>query len=382
MGKNWGNLILFFSFIYLLTIIILNKQLYSKKFNFSQFEKKYYSSQWAIPHSKNVISDEDLYAYAGFKYIKGLNPIHLAPEVPPLGKYLIGASIYLFNNQRVASLIFALLSLAVIYHLIYFSTKSNFASSLGVLLTTLNTLFTDQIIHSPQLDIFQLLFLLLFIILFMVYRKTNSRIYFFSSGLAFGYFISTKFFLLSFLIINLTLVLYFLISKTRMIKSFIELTFLNVISLAVYMFTYVGFFMYGGSFRGFLGVQKWILQFYSSSTIDITKLLGNYLSLIFFNRYRFWSEGYPIIHYQYWSFFWPIIFILALFSAYYLVISKEYKKNDLVIFMFSFLIIYNLLLFVTPIYPRYLLLLFVPLNILIAIYISKIIHRKISIFKF
>jgi len=157
MGKNWGNLILFFSFIYLLTIIILNKQLYSKKFNFSQFEKKYYSSQWAIPHSKNVISDEDLYAYAGFKYIKGLNPIHLAPEVPPLGKYLIGASIYLFNNQRVASLIFTLLSLAVIYHLIYFSTKSNFASSLGVLLTTLNTLFTDQIIHSPQLDIFQII---------------------------------------------------------------------------------------------------------------------------------------------------------------------------------------------------------------------------------
>src|SRR3990167_1849764 len=123
MGKNKSALILsllllILSFFYLFSVILQNKKLYTEKFDPKLYEKKYYQSQWVVPNSKNIISDEDLFTYAGYKYIKGLNPILINPETPHLGKYLIGLSIVLFNNQRVMSLFIALFSLVFIYRII------------------------------------------------------------------------------------------------------------------------------------------------------------------------------------------------------------------------------------------------------------------------
>lgn len=383
MGKNAFALILsaillITSFFYLFFVILQNKDLYTKKFDPKLFEKKYNQSQWVVPNSKNVISDEDLFTYAGFKYIKGLNPTLINPETSYLGKYLIGFSIVLFNNQRVMSLIVGFLSLLVLSHIVYYSTKSLIALSIAIFLTSINTLFSDQLIHAPQLDIFQLLFLLLFMIFFLIYKKTGVKLFLLSAGLSMGYFISTKFFLVSFFIMNFVLFIYYFISKIDFKKILVELAALNIVSLLTYVFTYVGFFLYGGTFRGFLGVQKWIFVFYRSSKIEISKLFGSYLNLIFFNNWRYWTDGYPIIHYQYWSILWPVIFILGLVSAFKLLKDKKARKDDLTILLTSFLIVYNLFLFVTPIYPRYLLLLFVPLNVLVAIYFGRIIEAKLK----
>ena len=382
MGKNKFALILptillISSFFYLFFVILQNKVLYTEKFDPKLYEKKYNQSQWVVPNSKNIISDEDLFTYAGYKYIKGLNPILINPETSHLGKYLIGLSIVLFNNQRIMSLIVGFLSLLVLSHLVYYSTKSPIAVSIAIFLTAVNSLFTDQLIHAPQLDIFQLLFFFLFIIFFLIYKKTGAILFLFSAGLSIGYFISAKFFLVSFFIMNLMLLIYYFISKIDFKKIFLELAALNIVSLLIYVFTYVGYFIYGGTFRGFLGVQKWIFLFYRSSKIEIAKLLGSYLNLIFFNNWRYWTDGYPIIHYQYWSILWPVVFILGLVSAFKLLTDKKARKDDLTILMTSFLIIYNIFLFVTPIYPRYLLLLFVPFNIIIAIYFGKMLERVI-----
>ncbi|OGK23440.1 hypothetical protein A3A46_03265 [Candidatus Roizmanbacteria bacterium RIFCSPLOWO2_01_FULL_37_13] len=382
MGKNTIALILptillIFSFLYLFFVILQNRELYLEKFDPKLYEKKYNQSQWVVPNSKNVISDEDLFTYVGYRYVKGLNPILINPETAHLGKYLIGLSILLFNNQRVMSLAVAFLSLFVISHIVYFSTKSYFALSIAVFLTVVNTSFTDQLIHAPQLDIYQLLFFLLFIIFFLIYKKVGFKLFLFSAGLSLGYFISTKFFLVGFIIMNIMLLAYYFFSKTGIKKIFIELAVLNLISLSTYVFTYIGYFILGGTFRGFLGVQKYIFVFYESSKIEISKLLGSYLHLIFFNNWRYWTDGYPIIHYQYWSILWPVVFILGLLSAFKLLLDKKARKDDLTVLLTSFLIVYNLFLFITPIYPRYLLLLFVPLNILVAVYFGRILERVI-----
>lgn len=382
MGKNWGILIIVISITYLAGIVYQNRKLYTEKFSPSNFEKKYYQSQWAIPNSKNIISDEDLYSYAAYRYIKGLNPILINAETPYLGKYLIGVSIAVFKNQRIMSLIIGFLSLCVIAHIVYISTKSLFVSSIAIFLTLSNSLFVDQLIHAPQLDIFQLLFFLLFTIFFLNYKKDGSKLFLFSAGLAMGYFMSTKLFLTSFAIINLTLIIFYLYKRVNLKKILTELTILNIVSLLIYTSTYIGYFMQGGTFRGFLGVQKWVFVLYQSSQIKISELVGSYLGLIFFNNWKYWTKGYPIIHYQYWSLLWPITFILGIFSAYKLVKHYKIKKNDLVSLLFSFLIVYNAFLLITPIYPRYLLLLFVPLNIFIALYISKLVQNYFSDFKF
>lgn len=377
MGKNKFDLILStflvsISISYLFFVVFQNRYFFNAPFNFKVYEKKYNQSQWVIPNSKNPISDEDLYTYAGYKYIKGLNPILLNPEAPPLGKYLIGLSILLFNNQRVVSLIISIFSLLLIFLLIYINISSIAAASLAVFFTSINTLFADQFIHSPQLDIFQLFFLLLFSLFFTIFQKLKNYKYLFFAGFFFGGFISIKFFLMYFSLINASLIIYYFFKKQTIKKALTQIVIINGIGLIIYVLTYFRYFILGGTIRSFLGTQKWIVLFYSSSQIDITKLLGNYLSLIFFNRWRFWIEGYPTIHYQYWSMLWPIIFVLGLFSVYKLIKDKKTVKNNLVFFIVSFILVYNILLFITPVYPRYLLLLFVPLNILIAIYFGRI----------
>ncbi len=381
MGKNKfivtaTAVLLFVSFLYVFFVIVQNKELYTQRFDPKRFENKYNNSQWVIPESKNIISDEDLYTYAGYRYLNGINPILVSPEVPPLGKYIIGGSIQIFQNQRVTSLLSALLSLVLVAYIVYMPTKSFFIMSLAVFLTSIQTLFIDQIIHAPQLDIFQLLFLLLFIISFLIFQKRKNIIFLLASGIAMGYFFSTKFFLINFVIFNGTLILFYILRKTIFRESLFQLILLNITSLIVYLFSYMVYFIQGGNLRSFLGVQKWIFFFYQSSKIDITKLFGNYISLILLNRWRFWTEGYPIIQYHYWSILWPIIFFLGLFSGYKLWKLQKKRPSDLVIFLISFLIIYNIFLFITPIYPRYLLLLFIPLNILTAVYIGKIIEKK------
>ena len=57
-------------------------------------------------------------------------------------------------------------------------------------------------------------------------------------------------------------------------------------------------------------------------------------------------------------------------------ISKKVKKNNLTLVLISFIAVYNAFLFIVPIFPRYLLLLFIPLNILIAVLLSKLIKIK------
>lgn len=419
MNKN--NLLLFLSlFIILISITYLsfiiaeNKMLYIEKFDATKYKTMYEKSQWmkAEPKVKNEwaiklgytgwdnyidetqgkdeklnslipvkgISDEDLYSYAGYEYIKGKNPILLNPEAPPLGKYLIGLSIILFNNQRVISVITAFLCLFLIFIITKKITNSNLFSSIAVLLTTTNTLFTDQIMHAPQLEIFQLFFILLFIFIFSIFKEKNKYQFLILSGIILGFSLSIKVFFLNYILVNSWLLIYYFLRyllKKEGVKTIIkELALLNIIALFSFMLTYIMYFVHEGSLRGFLGTQKWIFHFYQQSSINTGKLLGSYLNLILFNKWKVWSEGYPIVKYEYWSFFWPITFLFGLVSCFYLKLSKKVKKNNLILILISFIATYNVFLFIVPIFPRYLLLLFIPLNILIAVLLSKLIKIK------
>ena len=363
------------SFLYIFFTLDRNISLYTTRFEPKLYEKKFNQSQWVIPNSKRVISDEDLYAYAGYQYLKGKNPILINPEVPPLGKYIIGVSILVFNNQRLASIVVGVLSLGMIFLLIYLSTRSLFISSLGLLLSSTTSLFVDQLIHAPQLDIFQLLFLLSTFYFFLLYLKKKSLIYMFLSGISAGAFVSTKIFVVSFFLINSTLFLFYLMRRISIKKVAVEMILLNFVILLVYLITYTSYFINGGTLRGFLGVQKWIFLFYNESQIEKIRLLGSYIGLILVNRWKYWSDGYPIISYESWTIIWPLVFLLGGISTIMLVKKKDGLKDNLVLILTAFLVVYNG--FLTPNYPRYLLLLFIPLNMLIALYLGQKIEVRL-----
>ncbi len=371
MKKVLSFLLILASLIYLFITVISNNNIYLTKFDAAKYEKKYYQSQWSIPNSKTPISDEELYSYAGYRYINGLNPILLNPEAPPLGKYLIGLSIILFKNQNIIPLIVNLASLLIIFLIVLIATSSTFSGSLAVFLTVINTLFIDQLIHPSQLEGFQLFFLLLFLLFFWLHQQKRKYLFLIMSSITLGCFITTKAFVLHFLLINLMLLFFYWQKKASLITKSIELFVTNLVALATFILIYIQYFINSGTFRGFLGTQKWIFMFYRQSGIQTTKILGSYLSLTFLNQWRFWSEGYPFIKYESWSILWPIIFILGIYSLIKLIKIKDNKLTNLKLILGSFVLSYNLFLFSIPIFPRYLLLLFIPLNILISIYFTK-----------
>lgn len=84
---------------------------YLSPFDLERAQGLYNISQYVKEEGAAWIADEIVFAYAGWNYINGGNPILLNPENPPLGKYLVGLSIKLFNNEKIPTLIFGLLSL-------------------------------------------------------------------------------------------------------------------------------------------------------------------------------------------------------------------------------------------------------------------------------
>lgn len=373
--------ILFFivsSVFFIGTQLKQNSHLYVQKYNPSYYKHLFEASQWRVPNSKKPISDEQLYAYAGYEYVKGANPILINPEAPPLGKYIIGTSILLFNNEKIGSVLFGIITLIMLYFLVQLLTDSALLSSFAVFLTSFNTLFIDQLIHAPQLDIYQSFFFLLFLYLFIQYVKKKNITFLIHSGVALGLFSSIKVFVyqFSFLLFGIVLyyaLLFFFTKKKARAFPFKDIFIVTGTALLVFSLTYFSYFLQEGSLRGLLGVQKWIFLFYRSSEIDTIRIIGSYIPLIFVNKWQFWSEGYPLISYKQWSFLWPVLFATSLL----IVIDNIRKKRIDVIT--TFFITYNLFLFVTPIFPRYLLLLFLMTNCIICVFIANTFKNKIKL---
>ncbi len=331
----------------------------------------YERSQWVVSFSEYPINDQQLYSHAGYEYIHGLSPINIAPEQPPLGKYLIGLSILIFHNQRILNLIFSLLSLVLIWKIVYIFSGKAVSAAIAVFLTSINTLFLTQLPESPLFDIFQIFFFLAFIYFMLAYEKRRKYNQLLLAGVSAGAFLSVKVFYVFYTIFLAWTFLYFALIKTRFIIKIKKFIFLHSVALSVFVASYLKYFIDGGNLRGFAGVQKWIFTFYSNSSIDKSKLYGNYLQLIFFNKWRTWSHGYPYIKYEHWSVLWPMVFILSIFSAIRLWrMRNKFRVNGLILF-YRFLFVYNAFLFIVPLFPRYLLILYVIMNIITAIYVGS-----------
>ncbi len=358
--------------VYFLNGIYTNRSIFQERYSPAKYMEKFAHSQWIVENKNKVtISDADLYSHMAYQYTaNNIDPTTQDFEVPPLGKYIIGWSLSIFHNQRVIYLFLAAACLLLIFYLTLINTLSVAAATLATALTMLNWLFLDQIVNSPQLDIFQLYFLLNVFLFFSLYEKKSKLRYLFLTGIAAGGFVSVKFFLGFYLIIQAWFCLYYFMKKKPLRQTITELLLINGLILGIYVVYYVQFFMQGGSFFRFLLVQKWIIGMYTiRSNIQTIRILGSYIPLLYANRWQFWSEGYPIIHYQNWSFTWPIIHLVGIFSLLGLYLKKQIQKNITLQLLTMFIIIYSLFLFVTPVWPRYFLLLFVPLNILIAAYL-------------
>jgi hypothetical protein len=363
--------------------VINNLHLFTEKFNPKFYEKKYNNSQYVIPQSKTPISDEELVSYAGYRYATGMNPVLINSDHPPLGKYLIGWFTLITCNNRIVSIVFALGNLILIFLITYLLTHNALLSILSIFFLSFDSMFIDQIIHSPILDIIQVFFLMLYFLIFALWLKKESLVKLVLMGITLGCMSSVKLYFPVFVVMFSTGLSLLLLKKS--IKQII--IFLSIVILMIfltYTLSYFSFFMHGNNFRSFLGTQKWIFLFWKNNSVHNSQFIGDALTLILFNQWKVWWGNVAYIHFERWTILWPIFFILGDMAS--LFVIKEFIVEKKHTFLSQFGLILSIWIFIATIYlsflpisPRYIMILFFPIYIIIPLMIQLMSNPNVKI---
>lgn len=329
-------------FIYLL----VNNWFFLRRFDPSYYTQLYSKSQYVLgPASKGGIGDDGLYTFAGYYYLFQKGDVSAVNfEHPPAGKYLIGLSIFLFQNENLINIIYYVLLLIITYRLGKTVVKNDLLSLAAAGFVSSNLLILDNLKRS-LLDLpFTLFFTLAVYFFTKAMRKPK---YYFLSMLFWGLTFSTRFFP-SFILIYLFLLVIVFLYKRQNIKVFF---FSSILVPLIYLLFHLSFFIYHPSFIEFLRHKKWMLNWFSG-TVSIT---GN-IWLNIFSGYYFDSSK-KLVRNEYWNIFIPLItFFSLLFNKKYLLDKKNIEVKIL-----SGIVIINLIYatfltnglekFIMPVYP-------------------------------
>lgn len=353
--------------------IAKNWSRFTEKFDPKLYEKKYNHSQYVIPQSKTPISDEELLSHAGYQYIHGLNPILINSDHPPFGKYLIGLFTIIFNNNRIVSLFFGFSNILILFLVVRYLTKSYLLATVGLLFLSLDTMLIDQIIHSPILDIIQVFFLQLYFLLFFMWQNSRKDYLIIFIGIVLGLFCSIKLYFPGLLLLGITGLFLFL-TKNAIIQTIKFISILLVVTFFIYTSTYVIFFLKGNNFREFLGMQKWIFLFWQNNSINRSEIFANAIPLILVNQWKVWWGNQKYISYENWSVAWPIFLLSGIIVSAGFIFKRIKSANKIInnagLLLSLWCVAYLAYACFIPFSPRYLMLLFFPLYIIITLFIK------------
>lgn len=328
-----------------------------------KIEEQYLNSQYISKEPKYIIPDEIINTYAGWKYVNGVNPVLIASDTPPLGRYLIGSSITIFNNENYITLIFSVLSLFLMYFLGMQIFKSRIISLIPPLLFSFEPIFKNQIIYSPLLDIMQLAFLLLIFYFFNKGFTGKKEVTpFILVSLFLGLFVATKFFATGITIVAAIFFVLILNKNFGKLKIYI---FTLPLSLLVLLFSYIRVLAFNYSIMEFLGIQKYVFLYHKSQLI----LPFTIWPLLLFNKWFVWYGNNPIISDPQWQISWPILTLLTVVSC-ILYFFKKIKKQKSIEILLVWSLLYILFFSFGQITSRYLVI-FIPVMYIVSLYIVK-----------
>ena len=338
MKKKVFIVLLILFFLHFLFRIYTYRNDYLQHFDAHYWTQRYLHSQWVVPNSKQSIGDDGLYAYAGWEYIHGSDPTLLNAELPPFGKYLIGFFEVVFGNQNLFALFSGVLVLVSFYILNKLIFKDNLLAFLPVFLFSFDPLFYTQL-KAPYLD---LLYLGLLLLTFVSVLKEN----FWAAAVFLGLTTATKASSSTFVLITVAILIYFVYMRHyRELKKF--LLFLPI-TVIVFLFTYLRFFLGGHSLHQFLGVQKYILTFYEGGVKGDPSAVWQ---ILFLGKWPNWFG--PTLSVPEWTTLWPLAVIG---SAYYLFLVLPKRRQYKSILLGIWVVLYLIFLCLVPVWPRYLLL--------------------------
>lgn len=344
-----------FIILFILFCIHLSSRIYSYRneyltpYNSKYWENLYLHSQWVIPNSKNPIGDDAVYTYAGWEYIHGKDPTLLNAEIPPLGKYLIGISEVVFNNQNIFSLTSGIFFLFAMFCLSTVIFKDKLLSFVPVFFFSLEPLFWTQL-RAPLFDLLHggLLF-----ITFYFFLKEKYII----SAIFLGLMAATKASSSTFALVIVSSLLYLIITKRySLIKTYL---FSLLLSALVFLLTYSRYFLLGHSLIDFLKVQKWVLVFYASGAKGSWEILW---SVLFSGTWKTWWGTHAVV--KEWHIGWAFLTITSGLVISYLI---RKRMRDTIVLISIWCGLYIIFLSVVPLWSRYLLLL-LPYFYIITLY--------------
>lgn len=325
-------------------IIFFERSYFLTRYDVPYWKDRYEHSQYQLPLSKRIIGDDGLFAYAGYRLIKGDNPFSINVDKPPVGKYLIGFSILLFQNPAYYALFLGLGSLYIFFLIAKFLLKNSSTALIATTILFLDPLFFTQFWKS-WLDIAQLFFLLVnfFLILKITDSKKKEGLFFILlSGFALGLFIETKPPILFPIIFILESI--FLLYK-RFKKEYLFFIFGIVIGVLI---PYLRYFQLGFGLIDLVKVHKYMASIYLQSQLIVHK--DAIWQTLFFGRFPQIPTGSPTAVSE-WLVLWPILTICAItMSIFFLVKKESFFWKGLAIFVLGTFFIYT----VIPSYPRYL----------------------------
>jgi len=305
-------------------------------------------SQYMMKNWKYWIPDETVYAYAAGAYAKGANPILVESTQPPLGKYLLSLSVFLFDNENVMVALFFVLFLVGIGWMTYLLSKNIIVSGFSVLLLLFDSLFTNQLRYTPLLDIFEITFIIWGVACIAVGLHKSIRWLFILGFLFIGLSMMVKVWITGAVFLGLV-TLYSIIVKRAYIKYIVVgygLIF------AVLLVVYTRTMQSGYSPLEIVKVQKWLFWYHESKINGLFTIWP----LIFFNKWYVWWGNAPIISDANWSITWPIITGIFLLETVRRIIKKAISYHNTVwdLFFYS-LLTYSFFLSAGQANARYLL---------------------------
>ncbi|MBI2617165.1 hypothetical protein HYW55_03475 [Candidatus Gottesmanbacteria bacterium] len=337
--------ILLGSIFWIVLLIYFGRSTFLRTFDYAYYGKIYSESQYILgPLSRRGIGDDGLYAYAGYYYLLKKGDISSVNfEHPPLGKYLIGVSIALFENERVINIFYFGGLLIVTYELGVILLKNRILASFAPAILSFDSLFTNQLFYS-LLDLPFALFFVLAVV--TVLKGQENRSWFLVSNIAWGVAFSIRFFP-SFVPIYCYILFWLYFNKSIQKKIFYQSA---VFIPGIYLLTHIAFFFYHPSFFEFMKHKIWMLSWFTGTTIYFGNIWRN-----IFTGFYFDPSGVFVAN-THWNIILPVIFVLALASFKFQLTFWQSKKG----FVYGLCLLYLLYVtfltnglqkFIMPVYP-------------------------------
>lgn len=342
----------------ILIVAYFNRWIFNYKFEPEYWENYYYTSQWNVPNSKRVISDEGVYRYIGYRLVNGENPFNVDYWVPPMGKYWYGVGAKYLHNPYLISFTFYLLSILVFGSLSRLIFKKPNLYWLALYLWIINPLIVEQV-WQTMLDLPMTLFFLTHIYFLFKTEKEKTNKNLILSAIFLGLTAGTKpaYFIPMIGFIDWLWIL-ITTKKERIKKILLYLLFV----IGGYVLAYSCYFIVHPNPIPWIRLHQKVIDFQKNNggSHDIL----NIFKTIFLTKYKgFWVSGKEMIV-KSWSLILPMGAILL---AKNILLFKRVKKQNLKIAYLTLVGFgYFLMCLTIDFWPRYLVIL-IPILILLIV---------------